>query len=69
MAMMPVIDDYGSLTHNLVQRIEELGHRGIPVARNDKVTLADVRDVLLPNLISGEIRGKEAERLVVEPTT
>lgn len=33
-------------------------------ARDDSVTLAQVRDALLPKLISGEIRVPQAERLI-----
>ena len=40
--MILVIDNYDSFTYNLVQFLGELGAE-IEVARNDKITLADVR--------------------------
>jgi type I restriction enzyme S subunit len=45
--------------------IEPMIQRGLS-ARREARTLAALRDALLPKLISGEIRVKEAERLVAE---
>ena len=49
--MILVIDNYDSFTYNLVQRIGELGYRDIRVARNDKVTIADCRDLRPDHII------------------
>lgn len=38
----------------------------IPTNPQDSRTLAFLRDILLPKLIAGEIRGKDAEKAVAE---
>ena len=40
--MLLVIDNYDSFTYNLVQEMGEMGAQ-IEVARNDQITLADIR--------------------------
>ena len=40
--MVILIDNYDSFTYNLVQRLGEIGCRGIEVFRNDKITVAEV---------------------------
>jgi len=49
--MILIIDNYDSFTYNLVQRIGELGYRELRVARNDKITVADCRDLRPDHII------------------
>jgi len=49
--MILIIDNYDSFTYNLVQRIGELGYRDIRVFRNDKITIADIRDLRPDHII------------------
>jgi len=49
--MILIIDNYDSFTYNLVQRIGELGYREIRVARNDKITIADIHDLRPDHII------------------
>ncbi len=48
--MILVIDNYDSFTYNLVQYLGELGG-DVLVRRNDAVTVAEVRDELVPSRI------------------
>jgi type I restriction enzyme S subunit len=56
----PVIETFGSIVEPLYQRLEQ--------STRESHTLAALRDALLPKLISGELRVKEAERVIKETT-
>jgi len=49
--MIVIIDNYDSFTYNLVQRLGELGARDIQVFRNDKVGVAQLRDLCPDRII------------------
>ena len=52
----PLIEAFGALAANARQRCEEL--------LLESRTLASLRDLLLPKLMSGELRIKDGERIV-----
>ncbi|MFO7957308.1 MAG: aminodeoxychorismate/anthranilate synthase component II [Candidatus Brocadiia bacterium] len=49
--MIAIIDNYDSFTYNLVQRLGELGARDIQVFRNDKIGVAELRDLAPDHII------------------
>jgi len=55
--------DPRSLSQELMSEIESLGRR-IALGREESTTLAQIRDALLPQLMSGKIRVKDAEQIV-----
>jgi type I restriction enzyme S subunit len=54
----PVVDAFHGVVHSL--------HAKIGANRHENFTLAQLRDLLLPKLMSGEIHLQEAEKLAGE---
>jgi type I restriction enzyme S subunit len=67
LGQLPVIEAPSALQHKYCETAGPLlDRRNQNWAEND--TLAELRDTLLPKLISGEIRIKHAEKMVGEAT-
>lgn len=62
---LPVLRPPGSVLAEFGDRVTPLLERSL-VAKRESISLAAVRDTLLPKLISGELRVPDAERIAVE---
>jgi len=57
----------GEAATTFAETVRPLAHRASAVRRENR-TLADLRDTLLPQLVTGKIRVKDAERVVEDAT-
>jgi type I restriction enzyme S subunit len=63
----PVLVPFDDAVQELDTRLGPLWDRAL-VAEQESLALAELRDALLPKLMSGEIRVRDAERIVEDVT-